>query len=496
MIPLTPHKLMMDWSNKQDVTRGIAHVWQNNAIKNIAYFDAHPEKVIGSVHKIDKHDGKAVIFVGRGRSLEKAIDMFKERDDRFTVVCTNSSLRYLLEHDVVPDFMICIDGEKGQWTFDGLPETASRVTALFAAGAYHDEVVKWPGKIMVIPYGVKKGAIQKEIRRRWGKSIPAGGNALNGSVAVFIEDTNAKIYIFVGNDLSFKEGHSFYFDQPGDRDEKAYFVMHDIYGEECYTDMPMYQYKIWLEQACNQNFPECVFINSSEGILGVDTDGTPMDIFQYVPLDIAIQRVREALDFDAMDGMEKNKVFYQLLYDKANYKPLNGAKVWSQMIESAKNGTIKITKGLDVGCGTGDGVRLARNAGFDVRGIDISNNKAIWEGNGVAEYCQQASAHSMPFSDSEFDFVYCGDVMEHIPEEYLAPTLKEILRVGTRFVFVICTAVEKAPVFTTTPVYTHISVKAADEWIDMMKACGYSIYSANIRENESEHHVVIEAVKE
>jgi ubiquinone/menaquinone biosynthesis C-methylase UbiE len=389
--------------------------------------------------------------------------------------------------------MICIDGEKGSWTFDNLPEGAEKVTAIFAPGAYHEEVIKWQGKIIVVPYGVKKGSVQKEIRKRWGKSIPAGGNALNGAVAIFLMRSLIRIYVFVGNNLSFKEDELFYFNQETDRDDKAYFIMNNIYGEEVLTDMPMYQYKVWLEQACNQYFPECVFINASEGILGVDVDGSNMDIFQYMPLDIAIEHIKEALDFDLLDPIEKNRVFYQKLYDDSDYNPTNGNRTWESILRLIGRGDITIEKGLDVGCGTGGGVKLARDNGYDVYGCDISNNERIWKENGIGDFCKQAPANNMPYEDNSFNFVYCGDVMEHIPEEYLLPTLKEIYRVGShKFLFVICTALERSPVGVTTPVYTHISVKTADEWKKMICSVGYKIAQIETIDD----HVAFKAVKE
>ncbi len=486
------HHQMFQWSNKEDVNRGIATIWQDNAIKNIAYFDAHPEKVIGSIHDIPKYEGKAVIYAGRGQSLQKAIDMFKDADDRFIVVCSNSSLRYLLDHGVIPHYMILIDGEKGAWTFDNLPKDAEQVTAIFAAGAYHDEVVKWPGKIMVVPYGVKKGSVQKEIRKRWGKSIAAGGNALNGAVAIFLMNTLVKIHAFVGLNFSFKEGQYFYFNQETDRDDKAYFIMHDIYGEECYTDMPMYQYKVWLEQAASQFYPDCYFVNCSEGILGVDVDGKTMPIFDHMPLDMAIERIKDALDFEQQDEMSRCREFYQRLYDSGGYTPNNGEDGWKSIFEHVEKNIIPPFKtALDVGCGLGKGLAFARAQGIDAYGVDISDNRKIWEENGVADYCQQAPAHKIPYADNRFDLVFCGDVLEHIPEEYLMPTLREMYRVGSNaFIFVIAVKLEVVPPHEA--VYTHLSVKPSGKWVEMMTEIGYHVYSAK---DDETGHCIIQAVK-
>jgi SAM-dependent methyltransferase len=490
MIYPIAHQRMMQWSNKEDCTRGIPTVWQDNAVKNIAYFDAHPEKVIGSVHKMPYYEGKAVIFVGRGQSLEKAIDMFKDVDDRFIIVCTNSSIRYLLDHGVIPTYMMLIDGEKGNWTFDNLPEQAKDVTAIFAPGAYHEEVIKWPGKIMVTPYGLKHGQIQKQIRKRWGKSIPAGGNALNGGIAIFLMNTAVKIYVFVGNNLSFKEGGRFYFDQDTERDDKAYFVMHDIYGEECYTDMPMYQYKAWLEQAASQFFPDCYFVNCSEGILGVDVDGSIMNVFNHMPLNMAIGQIKEAMEFEDQPLIDRYKGFYQRIYDNGMYDPHTGVHAWTSIIQHFEENKFKVGRAMDVGCGPGHGLKLARDKGINVWGTDIVDNTKMWKENGIEEYCRQAPAHDIPYPDNSFDFVYCGDVLEHIPEEYLEPSLNEMFRICKgNFIFVIATGLEELP--AKALVYTHVSIKQMPEWLAMMEKIGYTITHA--AHDEGSRHCTIQA---
>lgn len=493
MILPVAYQRMIQWSNKHDAKKGMPLIWQENAVKNIAYFDANPDKVIGSVHDLPRYEGKAAVFIGRGPSLKKAIGMFGGIDDRFILICTNSSLRYLLDHGIVPHYMVCIDGEKGAWTFDNLPDNAAGITALFAAGAYHEEVVKWPGKIMVLPYGVKKGSVQKEIKRRWGKPLPAGGNAMNGAIAAFLMKTLVKIYVFVGNNLSFKEGEQFYFDQKTDRDDRAYYIAKDIYGEECYTDLPMFQYKAWLEQAASQFWPECYFVNCSEGILGVDTDGKPLPLFDHMPLDMAIDRIKEALDFENQPTIDRYKGFYQLMYDKGFYEPHNGKGVWDSVEKAMQAGDLrKFTKGLDVGCGLGEGIRDMRAKGYDVYGVDIADIKRYWQENGVADVCKQAPAHKIPYHDNTFDFVMCGDVMEHIPEEYILPTLKEILRVGSKdFFFFICCHQEAVP--PSDRVRSHVTLNDPDEWVSKFKDVGYEIERA---ERHPSGHVLIVARKD
>jgi 2-polyprenyl-6-hydroxyphenyl methylase/3-demethylubiquinone-9 3-methyltransferase len=87
---------------------------------------------------------------------------------------------------------------------------------------------------------------------------------------------------------------------------------------------------------------------------------------------------------------------------------------------------------LDVGCGGGYLCEEFAKTGFDVTGIDLSQNTL----RAAREHATQSSlrinyeegrAEAIPFSDSSFDYVSCCDVLEHVDD--INKAISEIARV-------------------------------------------------------------------
>lgn len=76
---------------------------------------------------------------------------------------------------------------------------------------------------------------------------------------------------------------------------------------------------------------------------------------------------------------------------------------------------IKIGKMLDVGCTNGDWGKIWVNKGWDVHGVDINidNIKRARTKGIKAEFCD-CNAQKLPFSDNEFDFIFAGEIIEHL----------------------------------------------------------------------------------
>lgn len=102
---------------------------------------------------------------------------------------------------------------------------------------------------------------------------------------------------------------------------------------------------------------------------------------------------------------------------------------------------IKIFKGvniprdakiLDTGCGPGKLSHFWAQKGYDIVGIDISDEALrITKEKGVEVI--KADAKRMPFKDNTFDLVYTDGLLEHFidPETILA----ELFRVSKKYVF-------------------------------------------------------------
>lgn len=77
--------------------------------------------------------------------------------------------------------------------------------------------------------------------------------------------------------------------------------------------------------------------------------------------------------------------------------------------------TLRPTNALDVGCGSGEMVKLLRTCGIACYGIDVLSNSKHWAMAGAEPnslFC--ADATSLPFANNSFDFVMSLGVIEHI----------------------------------------------------------------------------------
>lgn len=86
---------------------------------------------------------------------------------------------------------------------------------------------------------------------------------------------------------------------------------------------------------------------------------------------------------------------------------------------------------LDLGCGTGRCAVRMLAEGLDVRAVDLVPNCLDLEcAELVGTRFTVAPAWSLPFSDDVFDVVFCVDVMEHIPAEFVPNVFRELSRVA------------------------------------------------------------------
>jgi hypothetical protein len=86
----------------------------------------------------------------------------------------------------------------------------------------------------------------------------------------------------------------------------------------------------------------------------------------------------------------------------------------------------------------------------------------------------------MPYKDNTFDLIVCSEVMEHIPEQDVVATFREMLRVGKdKFYFTINLQVEHIPI--AGYIQTHITLESPEWWVNRMEEAGMNVclWSAN-----------------
>ncbi len=92
---------------------------------------------------------------------------------------------------------------------------------------------------------------------------------------------------------------------------------------------------------------------------------------------------------------------------------------------------------LDIGCGSGSHLQLARNRGLDITGIDASPYMISLARNRLGNQCElkKAKAEDIPFDDNEFDLVFMINTLEFLDDPLSA--LREAGRVAKRGIFIV-----------------------------------------------------------
>ena len=141
---------------------------------------------------------------------------------------------------------------------------------------------------------------------------------------------------------------------------------------------------------------------------------------------------------DPMPSDETLSAFYDNYHKSDQYL----SKLDSKIRRAKKR--IRLVNGLkrrgtfiDVGCNVGFAVEAARLLGFDAHGIDIDTNAIeVARGQfGQAKF-EVRSVQNMAESGEKFDFIYCSEVIEHLPEldSFFAALVKCLCKDGVLYI--------------------------------------------------------------
>lgn len=114
---------------------------------------------------------------------------------------------------------------------------------------------------------------------------------------------------------------------------------------------------------------------------------------------------------------------------------------------------------LDVGTGRGETVELADRLGFSAMGTEVVPGL-------LGPNVHYSEAHNLLFEDNQFDYVTCFDVLEHLVEEDVIQSLREMARVSIDRVIV---SAADFP-HTFNGVEMHISYRSAEEWRKLLES--------------------------
>lgn len=97
----------------------------------------------------------------------------------------------------------------------------------------------------------------------------------------------------------------------------------------------------------------------------------------------------------------------------------------------------KADKILDVGCGIGEFVQVAQNAGKSCVGVDV-NLKSLTEAKQRSTFADyiHASMFYLPFRNHSFDAIFFSHVIEHVPISEAIPLLRTFREIGKLLVII------------------------------------------------------------
>lgn len=139
-------------------------------------------------------------------------------------------------------------------------------------------------------------------------------------------------------------------------------------------------------------------------------------------------------------------------------------------MSGAQSGTV-----LDAGCGSGKGAIALDARGFDVAMTDLTGDGLTEEAAGLSAFAP--SCLWRPIADQlgspyrTFDWVYCCDVLEHVPTEYTLLTIARLLEVARQGVFLsIALVPDHFGLWVGKPL--HQTVQPFTWWRDRIRGIG------------------------
>ena len=136
---------------------------------------------------------------------------------------------------------------------------------------------------------------------------------------------------------------------------------------------------------------------------------------------------------------------------------------------------------LDLGCAKGYLVSSFRFLNFDAYGVDISDYVISKVEKDVIKYCKLIKdiGDIKKIFNTKFDWVIAKDIFEHIPEEQLSGTLKELALITRKMFVVVPLAQDDISGKFVCPDYnkklTHFTAKTDKWWKEVFQKNNFSV---------------------
>ncbi len=134
---------------------------------------------------------------------------------------------------------------------------------------------------------------------------------------------------------------------------------------------------------------------------------------------------------------------------------------------------------LDAGSGSGKGALALFYAGFNVRMCDVTDAGLVPEAKASIPFLEACLWHELPFVSK---YVYCCDVLEHIPPQFTMLAIRNMLTACTHGLFLTVSLVpDNFGAWAGKPL--HQSVYPFAWWRDNLKEIGEVVEARDLLSN-------------
>lgn len=260
-----PHFSPEDFLGK-GIGDSLDELWVKNYLENKSRIIRFPVTRFGH--------GKVAILIGASPAVKNQLGILRELDDNYVLICTPTTLKLLLDHEVYPDFVFAVEG-RHHWISDLECDTRD-LTLIASPFLFPGALRKWQGPVYFnILRGGKK--YNELITADWEVTETGGGNSVSTSMIWALKYLGCRRFVFIGMSFCYYgNGNNYYYDGRPQQVENLkrweFWKAMDIYGKNVYTTPTFMMYKMWLESAMKAAVEntQVEFVNCTEdGILGV-----------------------------------------------------------------------------------------------------------------------------------------------------------------------------------------------------------------------------------
>jgi len=238
-----------------------------NAILNLPIFIKN-SSIYEAVAALKEYKDRTAFIVGAGPSLDKNVDELKKVKNKGIIIASDTAVKILFKHGIVPDLVVTIDSVKKKETFDD--DRLKDIPTIAGAGALNIAVKDHRSKVFFITdFDYFRYFILKYDKQ--DVFFSTGGSVATSAIfyATLVGFENI---VLVGMDLAMtgKKFHASDVYKEGDIDlSDPQFIKCEAYdGGEVYSTPDYLAYAEWIED-CSKRLRETKIINSTEGGLKI-----------------------------------------------------------------------------------------------------------------------------------------------------------------------------------------------------------------------------------